>query len=56
MFKAGIGPASSHPVGPMKWGNRFDQDRVEKACLVTVTRFPGRFFSHFPPGEKPPPP
>lgn len=30
MFKVGIGPSSSHTVGPMKAGKQFVDDLVEK--------------------------
>ncbi|MDU4362670.1 MAG: L-serine ammonia-lyase [Klebsiella oxytoca] len=38
MFKVGIGPSSSHTVGPMKAGKQFVDDLVEKGLLNTVTR------------------
>ncbi len=33
MFKVGIGPSSSHTVGPMKAGKQFVDDLVEKGLL-----------------------
>ncbi|NRD73534.1 L-serine ammonia-lyase [Shewanella sp. VB17] len=36
MFKIGIGPSSSHTVGPMKAGNIFIQD-LEKSGLLSTT-------------------
>ncbi|MDV7023826.1 L-serine ammonia-lyase [Atlantibacter subterraneus] len=38
MFKVGIGPSSSHTVGPMKAGKQFVDDLVEKGLLEDVTR------------------
>ena len=38
MFKVGIGPSSSHTVGPMKAGKQFVDDLVEKGLLNEVTR------------------
>lgn len=38
MFKVGMGPSSSHTVGPMKAGKQFVDDLVEKALLERVTR------------------
>lgn len=36
MFKVGIGPSSSHTVGPMKAGKRFVDDLVEKDYWITL--------------------
>lgn len=38
MFKVGIGPSSSHTVGPMKAGKEFVDDLVAKNLLPSVTR------------------
>lgn len=38
MFKVGIGPSSSHTVGPMKAGKLFVDDLVEKGLLENTTR------------------
>ena len=38
MFKIGIGPSSSHTVGPMKAGKQFVDDLVAKQLIATVTR------------------
>ncbi len=38
MFKVGIGPSSSHTVGPMKAGKEFVDDLVSKNLLPNVTR------------------
>ena len=38
MFKVGIGPSSSHTVGPMKAGKQFVDDLVEQGLLGRVTR------------------
>lgn len=38
MFKIGIGPSSSHTVGPMKAGKQFVDDLVEKHLLTSITR------------------
>ncbi|RKQ38181.1 L-serine ammonia-lyase [Enterobacter sp. R1(2018)] len=38
MFKVGIGPSSSHTVGPMKAGKQFVDDLVEKGLLESTTR------------------
>ncbi|TCV99983.1 L-serine ammonia-lyase [Biostraticola tofi] len=37
MFKIGIGPSSSHTVGPMKAGKQFADDLVSKGLLASVT-------------------
>ena len=39
MFKVGIGPSSSHTVGPMKAGKQFVDDLVEKALLALPWTF-----------------
>ncbi|WP_017346344.1 L-serine ammonia-lyase [Pantoea sp. A4] len=38
MFKVGIGPSSSHTVGPMKAGKQFVELLVEQGKLLDVTR------------------
>ena len=38
MFKVGIGPSSSHTVGPMKAGKQFVDDLVERGLLSSTTR------------------
>jgi L-serine dehydratase len=38
MFKVGIGPSSSHTVGPMKAGKQFVDDLVEQGLLESTTR------------------
>nr|WP_304184387.1 L-serine ammonia-lyase [Hafnia alvei] len=38
MFKIGIGPSSSHTVGPMKAGKQFVDDLIDKGLLPSVTR------------------
>lgn len=38
IFKVGIGPSSSHTVGPMKAGKQFVDDLVENKLLESVTR------------------
>ncbi|MGV3344401.1 L-serine ammonia-lyase [Enterobacteriaceae bacterium LUAb1] len=38
MFKIGIGPSSSHTVGPMKAGKQFVDDLSDKNLLTSVTR------------------
>ncbi|WP_168394867.1 L-serine ammonia-lyase [Erwinia amylovora] len=38
MFKIGIGPSSSHTVGPMKAGKQFVDDLVDNHQLSSVTR------------------
>lgn len=38
MFKVGIGPSSSHTVGPMKAGKQFVDDLVNNGLLSSVTR------------------
>ncbi|MFZ7157126.1 L-serine ammonia-lyase, partial [Avibacterium avium] len=38
MFKIGIGPSSSHTVGPMKAGKQFVDDLVAKNLLAKVTQ------------------
>ncbi|WP_323806857.1 L-serine ammonia-lyase [Faucicola boevrei] len=38
LFKIGIGPSSSHTVGPMKAGNLFIQDLIKKNLLEKVNK------------------
>lgn len=38
IYKIGIGPSSSHTVGPMKAGKEFSDDLIEKGILNDVTR------------------
>lgn len=38
MFKVGIGPSSSHTVGPMKAGKQFVDDLVDMGLIDDVTR------------------
>ncbi|VTR53084.1 L-serine dehydratase 1 [Serratia fonticola] len=38
MFKIGIGPSSSHTVGPMKAGKQFVDDLVNEGLMPSVTR------------------
>ncbi|NIY46842.1 L-serine ammonia-lyase [Cedecea colo] len=38
MFKVGIGPSSSHTVGPMKAGKQFVDSLVEQGLLESTTR------------------
>ena len=38
IFKIGIGPSSSHTVGPMKAGKMFTDDLVNRALIPSVTR------------------
>lgn len=38
MFKVGIGPSSSHTVGPMKAGKQFVDELIERNMLSAVTR------------------
>ncbi|BDH44766.1 L-serine ammonia-lyase [Salmonella enterica subsp. enterica serovar Choleraesuis] len=38
IFKIGIGPSSSHTVGPMKAGKQFSDDLINKGILRDVTR------------------
>lgn len=38
MFKIGIGPSSSHTVGPMKAGKQFVDDLLDNGKLESVTR------------------
>lgn len=38
IYKIGIGPSSSHTVGPMKAGKQFCDDLIEKGLLNNVTR------------------
>ncbi|MEI7283671.1 L-serine ammonia-lyase [Pectobacterium carotovorum] len=38
IFKIGIGPSSSHTVGPMKAGKMFTDDLVDRALISSVTR------------------
>ncbi|MEZ9368316.1 L-serine ammonia-lyase [Shewanella sp. 10N.286.51.B2] len=39
IFKIGIGPSSSHTVGPMKAANRFVDDLIEQGQLTQITKF-----------------
>ncbi len=36
IFKIGIGPSSSHTVGPMKAGNMFTDDLVNLSLISSV--------------------
>ncbi|MCA1923709.1 serine dehydratase beta chain, partial [Buttiauxella noackiae] len=38
IFKIGIGPSSSHTVGPMKAGKQFADDLIAQGILQNVTR------------------
>ncbi|ANI31828.1 serine dehydratase [Yersinia entomophaga] len=38
MFKIGIGPSSSHTVGPMKAGKQFVDDLVTQGLMPSITR------------------
>ncbi len=38
IFKIGIGPSSSHTVGPMKAGKQFTDDLINQGLLQSVTR------------------
>ena len=38
IFKIGIGPSSSHTVGPMKAGKQFTDDLIARGILTDVTR------------------
>lgn len=38
IFKIGIGPSSSHTVGPMKAGKQFTDDLIAREMLHDVTR------------------
>jgi len=38
IFKIGIGPSSSHTVGPMKAGKQFTDDLIARGLLRDVTR------------------
>lgn len=38
MFKIGIGPSSSHTIGPMKAGKQFVDDLIEKGLLPSTSR------------------
>jgi len=38
MFKVGIGPSSSHTLGPMKAGKQFADDLLQQDLLPQVTR------------------
>ena len=38
IFKIGIGPSSSHTVGPMKAGKQFTDDLIARHILTDVTR------------------
>lgn len=38
IFKIGIGPSSSHTVGPMKAGKQFTDDLIAHNLLKDVTR------------------
>lgn len=37
IFKIGIGPSSSHTVGPMKAGKMFTDDLVSQSLIASVT-------------------
>ena len=38
IFKIGIGPSSSHTVGPMKAGKQFTDDLIARGILTDITR------------------
>lgn len=38
IFKIGIGPSSSHTVGPMKAGKQFTDDLIARGILHDITR------------------
>ncbi|TCP97219.1 L-serine ammonia-lyase [Cricetibacter osteomyelitidis] len=38
MFKVGIGPSSSHTVGPMKAGKQFIDDLIEQGKIADITQ------------------
>ncbi|MDR2242121.1 MAG: L-serine ammonia-lyase, partial [Providencia alcalifaciens] len=38
IFKIGIGPSSSHTVGPMKAGKQFVDDLIQQNLLTKTTR------------------
>jgi L-serine dehydratase len=38
IFKIGIGPSSSHTVGPMKAGKQFTDDLIARGLLADVTK------------------
>jgi len=38
IFKIGIGPSSSHTVGPMKAGKQFTDDLIARSMLFDVSR------------------
>ena len=38
IFKIGIGPSSSHTVGPMKAGKQFTDDLIARGLLANVTK------------------
>ncbi|EKT61868.1 L-serine ammonia-lyase [Providencia burhodogranariea] len=38
IFKIGIGPSSSHTVGPMKAGKQFVEDLIQQNLLLSTTR------------------
>ena len=38
IYKIGVGPSSSHTVGPMKAGKRFVEELVERNCLHRVSK------------------
>ncbi|NQW00874.1 MAG: L-serine ammonia-lyase [Rhodospirillales bacterium] len=44
LFKVGIGPSSSHTVGPMVAARRFVEELVDQDALVTVGRVESRLY------------
>ena len=44
IFKIGVGPSSSHTVGPMKAGRMFVDELREKGLLASVTRVVGDIY------------
>ena len=44
LFKIGIGPSSSHTVGPMKAGYLFSQLLLQKELLSSVARMQVIFY------------
>jgi L-serine dehydratase len=48
IFKIGIGPSSSHTVGPMKAGKQFTDDLIARGCLPTSPKSSSTFTAPFP--------
>ncbi|GAL12179.1 L-serine dehydratase beta and alpha subunit [Vibrio astriarenae] len=47
VYKIGVGPSSSHTVGPMKAGKEFVDDLRSMEKLQSITKLPLMFMAHY---------